>query len=119
MREASELAAWETAWSGGLGPRGLFRADLLAIDAVSVLVAHEAERIIAGAALNRSAEVVGVSNLFSLPGRKHAAWRGCLVRASAMYPAATVVGYQSGGDLDIALDHGFETAGPLRVWIRD
>src|SRR5690349_4100019 len=29
VREASELAAWETAWSGGLAPQGLFRADLL------------------------------------------------------------------------------------------
>ena len=119
MREASELAAWETAWSGGLGPQGLFRADLLAIDAVSVLAAYEADRIVAGAILNRSAEVVGVSNVFSLPGRKHAAWQGCLARASALYPAATMVGYQSSGDLDIALDHGFETAGPLRVWIHD
>jgi hypothetical protein len=119
MHEPSELAAWETAWSGGLGTQGLFRADLLAIDAVAVLVAYETDRIVAGAVLNRSAEVVGVSNVFSLPGRKHAAWQGCLARASTLYPAVTMVGYESGGDLDIALDHGFETAGPLRVWIHD
>jgi hypothetical protein len=119
MHEASELAAWETAWSGGIPPQGLFRADLLAIDAVAVLVAYEADRIVAGAVLNRSAEVVGVSNVFSLPGRKHAAWQGCLARASTLYPGVTMVGYQSGDDLDIALGHGFETSGPLRVWIHD
>jgi len=118
MHEASELAAWEAAWSGGLGAQGLFRADLLAIDAVTVLAAHETDRIVAGAVLTRSAGVVGVSNVFSLPGRKRAAWQGCLARASTLYPAVTMVGYE-GGDLDIVLDHGFETAGPLRVWIRD
>jgi len=119
VRDASELAAWEAAWSGGLGPQGLFREDLLAIDAVAVLVAYEVDRIVAGAVLNCSAEVVGVSNVFSRPGRKHAAWQGCLDLACTLYPAVTMVGYESGADLDIALDHGFETAGPLRVWIHD
>jgi hypothetical protein len=119
VRDAAELAAWEAAWSGGLGPQGLFRADLLAIGAVAILAAYEAGRIVAGAILNRSPEVVGVSNVFSLPGREHAAWQGCLALASTLYPAVTVVGYQSGAELDIALDHGFETAGPLRVWIHD
>jgi hypothetical protein len=119
VREASALAAWETAWSGGLGAQGLFRAGLLAVDAVAVLAAYEADRIVAGAVLNRSAEVVGVSNVFSLPGRRHAAWEGCLALASALYPASMMVGYQSGSDLDIAHDHGFEPAGPLRVWIHD
>jgi len=119
LHDASELAAWETAWSGGLGAQGLFRADLLARRAVAVLAAYEADRIVAGAVLNRSTQVVGVSNVFSRPGRKHAAWRGCIARASTLYPAMTLVGYESGDNLDIALDHGFETAGPLRVWIRD
>jgi hypothetical protein len=119
IHEASALAAWETAWSGGAGLQGLFRADLLALDAVTVLVAYEADRIVAGAVLNRSTDVVGVSNVFSLPGRERAAWQGCLARASTLYPGATMVGYQWGRDLDIALDHGFEIAGPLRVWIQD
>jgi hypothetical protein len=119
VRDASELAAWETAWSGGAGSRGLFRADLLAEGAIDILAAWEADRIVAGAVFCRSAEVVGISNVFSLPGFQHAAWAGCLARASALVPGATAVGYESGGDLVVALEHGFSAVGPLRVWLRD
>jgi hypothetical protein len=119
VRDAAELAAWEAAWSGESDhTRPLLRADLLALDTITVLAAHDADRIVAGAVLSRSAEVIGVGNLFSLHGRGQA-WPGCLAFASAMYPGATLVGYESGDDLDIALAHGFEAQGPLRVWMRD
>ena len=69
--------------------------------------------------LNRSATVVGVSNFFVKPGPTAATWSGCLALAGELYPATAVVGYESGDELATAQDHGFETAGPLRVWIND
>ena len=48
-----------------------------------------------------------------------AAWSGCLALASALHPTSTFVGYESGDGLTAAWDHGFETVGPLRVWVHD
>jgi hypothetical protein len=118
VREAAELAAWESAWSGGSGTRAIFRAELLAQGSIDVLAAHESGRIVAGAVLTRSDDVIGVSNVFSLRGRRHA-WTGCLAQAALLHPGAPLVGYESGDDLEAALEHGFEATGPLRVWIRD
>lgn len=116
IRDAAELAAWEAAWADG-ATRGIFRPSLLDLDSITFLAAREAGHIAAGAVLTRSAEVVGVSNLFARPGLDP--WTGCLASAAAMFPGATLVGYESGPDLAAALAHGFETVGPLKVWMRD
>ncbi|MGI8633490.1 MAG: hypothetical protein ACR2NA_13230 [Solirubrobacterales bacterium] len=72
-----------------------------------------------GAVLNRTAEVVGISNFFSDPAVTGANWADLLAFASNLVPGATLVGYEAGDALDIAMGHGFVTAGSLRVWIHE
>ena len=113
------LSAWEAAWRGDDGPTGLFRADLLDRESVAVLALYAADLLVAGAVLNRSSTVVGVSNVFAAPGSDADAWAGCVAYAASIFPEVPIVGYESGDALVAAGDHGFATAGPLRVWILD
>ena len=59
--------------------------------------------------------MVGISNVFG----DESAWAGCLAFAATHFPGMPFVGYERGDDLAAARRHGFEPAGPLRVWIRD
>ncbi|MCY0940315.1 hypothetical protein [Streptomyces antarcticus] len=115
---AGELHRWEAAWGDG-EPSGLFRPALLT--GGTVFLAGRADpggRIVAGAVVNRTGPVVGVSNLFARGDTPvGAAWAGTLAAVAARWPGLPVVGYESGDDLDAALRAGFTTLGPLRVWI--
>jgi len=84
---------------------------------VVVLAARTSERVVAGAVLNRSADVVGLSNFFSESRITSASWGGCLALAGTLFPGSVLVGHESGDALDAARDHGFETTGSLRVWL--
>lgn len=119
VRDADGLAAWEQAWRGHDGPSGLFRAELLDNDAVVVLAARTRDRVVAGAVLNRSAEVVGISNFFTESRVASSSWVGCLALAEILFPGSILVGYESGNELDAPRARGFATAGPLRVWLRE
>ncbi|MCJ0875349.1 hypothetical protein [Streptomyces sp. AP-93] len=119
----AELEAWETAWDGEEST-GLFHAGLLDGEAegaaeIAFLAGRDAEgRILAGAAANRTGEVVGISNVFSADGTPDdEAWAGALTLAASLWPGLGLVGYESGDDLDTALRHGFTAIGPLRVWV--
>ena len=61
----ADLARWTEAWQG---PAGLLRACLLADDSVAVLAAGRDGELTAGAILNTSATVTGVTNVFSTSG---------------------------------------------------
>jgi hypothetical protein len=113
------LAAWEQAWRGSDGPAGVFRAELLGHDAVTVLAARAGDDVVAGAVLNRSSNVVGISNFFAEDPGADASWPGCLALAGTLFPGWPLVGYGSRRELVGPRSHGFETVGPLRVWIHD
>lgn len=117
VRTPDGLARWEQAWRRGGDPAGIFRAELLDHEAVAVLAARTGERVVAGAILNHSSTAVGISNFFAEPHAISAGWSGCLALAGALYPESTFVGYETGAGLIAALSHGFETVGPLRVWV--
>jgi hypothetical protein len=119
VRDLDAFSRWEQAWRGVDGPPGVLRSDLLGYESVAVLVAREGDRVVAGAVLNRSAEVVGISNFFAAPDIAAVSWDGCVAFASTLFPGSTFVGYAAGVELAMALAGGFESAGPLRVWVRD
>ena len=71
----------------------------------------------AGAVASRSDQVVGVSNVFARDGGPDAAWPVVLDAVHTLFPVLPVVGYEHGDDLAVALRHGFEPVGPLRIWL--
>lgn len=115
--DVDELASWEAAWRADDGPKGIFGPELLASPSVTIVGARHGGRVVAGAVLSGEATVVGITNFFSDPSLDSASWSGCLRLATSLFPAATLVGYESGAGLTAARRQGFVTAGPLRVWI--
>ena len=77
------------------------------------LAARRDGEIAAGAILNRTGDVVGISNVSATT-----AWPGAVATAAGLYPGLPLVGYEAGDDLAAARRHGFEVIGPLRVWMR-
>jgi hypothetical protein len=117
--ERRELVRWEEAWRAEDGRTELFRAELLANRSVAVLVAYERGAVAAGAIVNRSATVVGISNVFVRPGASPDPWPGCLALTDELFPDKPVVGYESGDQFLQARGHGFHDAGALRVWVKN
>ncbi len=110
------LRAWAVAWGGGEGDAGVFGPELLADRSVFVISGVSGDdRVVAGAVVNRSDAVVGVSNVF---GDVDAAWPLVLEAVDRLFPGLPVVGYEHGDDLDAAVRYGFKPIGPLRVWVR-
>ena len=118
-RDPDNFARWIDAWRDTDGPTDVLRAEVLDHDSVAVIAARADDRVVAGAILSRSANVVGISNFFADEGITSPSWSGCLAFARTLFATATFVGYESGDGLVAAQRDGFEIAGPLRVWIRD
>jgi hypothetical protein len=104
---ASDLPEWERAWGE---PLGLFVPALLA--EAQFLAARSGGRIVAGAIVSSSGDVVGISNVFG------GDWAGAVATATRLYPGLALVGYAAGNDLAAARRQGFRVIGPLRVWMR-
>jgi len=107
---ASGLAEWAAAW----GADGPFRPELLDFPEVRVLAARRAGEVVAGAVVNHTGPIAGVTNLFAVDGDLDAAWAGVL----AVLAGRWVVGYETGRALTAATTMGFTRLGPLRVWLR-
>ena len=119
VREPDAFVRWERAWRGEDGPPGVLGKDLLDDDSVTVLAARVGDRVVGGAILYRGSEMVGVSNFFADAAAPPASWAGCLALADSLFPGSVLVGYESGAALAAAQDQGFQSEGPLRVWLRD
>ena len=64
--------------------------------------AGDGKKIVAGAVVNRSATVIGVSNVFHTNGDLELVWRSAASAAQARWGPLPVVGYDSGAGLDAA-----------------
>lgn len=112
------LRAWALAWDDGDGNADLFRPELLDDPSTFVLAGQSADgQPVVGAVASRSDQVVGISNVFALAGGSDAAWPVVLDAVHWLFPTLPVVGYEHGNDLAVALRHGFEPVGPLRIWL--
>ncbi len=117
VRGADAFVSWETAWRGHNGPDDVLRPGLLSFSAVTVLAALVDERIVGGAILNQGPKVIGISNFFTEDETIAENWQGCLAFVDTLFPGATLVGYESGANLDVVRSLGVTPAGPMRVWI--
>ncbi|WP_229924870.1 hypothetical protein [Streptomyces sulfonofaciens] len=117
---AARLHDWQLAWHGGGQAPDVFRPALLHDPAVLVLAFHEGEEFLGGVVLNRSAGLVGLSNLFAVDGIDADVVRSSAITAAAdRFPGLPLVGYEHGDDLAGALDAGFAVLGALRIWLHD
>jgi hypothetical protein len=114
IRDAASLARWEAAWRGDEAGLDLFRPALLE-ERDHAFIAREVDgRIMAGCVASRSAEVVGISNLFG-PNELAA---GGLAAVQDFAPNLPVVGYEAGAALESMKSLGFQALGSLLVWLR-
>ena len=115
---SEDLASWETAWreNGSPADRSVFLPALLDNDAIKLLASWRDGRIVAGCVANRSDDLVGFSNFFAADD-----WETELATAlatvSGTFPRRAIVGYEHGKLLNRMIALGFETVGPLRVWL--
>jgi hypothetical protein len=117
IEDEADLPAWETAWDAEGANLGLFGPALLREPSVQILGGSVDGSIVAGAIVNRTGDVVGVSNLFTTLGDIDAAWGECLGYLEVAYPGSAVVGYEAGEPLAAARRQGFGSVGPLRIWL--
>ncbi|MFE6970986.1 hypothetical protein [Isoptericola sp. NPDC057653] len=118
VTDAAALRTWAGAWDQGGGRAWVFRPELLGDPSTTVLAGRTgAGAVVAGAVATRTDGVVGVSNVFAVPGTPGSVWHGVLGAVGHLFPGVPVVGYECGDDLEAALRHGFEVVGPLRVWV--
>ena len=115
VRTPDQLRTWAAAHGNG----EVFRPALVNDPAVAIVAAYGDDRIAAGAIGNRSASVVGVSNLFTVTADEDQAWAGAVAAISAHFPGMPLVGYEGGAGLLAANRVGFVSVGLLRVWLKD
>ena len=118
IADADRLRDWALAWDNGDGHADLFRPELLLDPATFILAGyHEDGELLGGAVASCSDELVGISNVFARHGGPEVSWPLVLDAVTSLFPTKPVVGYEHGEDLATAVRHGFETLGPLRVWV--
>jgi len=104
-------------WLQACGLEDVLPEALLRDPSVRVLQRKRAKDVSAGAILNRTGSVVGLSNVFSLNVPLDEVWGGLVVLVAQEFPSYPIVGYERGEDLDAAMETGFNDLAGLRVWL--
>ena len=117
INDAYELASWESAW-GGSEAQSLFKPSLLEDPRLRFIAAYEHGKIVAGAIVNTSQAVVGISNVFYPKESGTEYWHGILRLTRKAFPGQPIVGYEHGDELALAIDAGLRPIGPLSVWVK-
>ena len=81
----AQLREWEASWGEVPGGSGFFRPALLTNETIAVLAAHDGDRVVAGAITNRSATVIGLSNVFDTAGDLDSAWADGAAAAATLW----------------------------------
>ena len=74
--------------------------------------------VVAGGMLYRADSVVGLSNVVADAADAVAVWRSLSLLATTVFPRMPLLGYESGNELQAAVDAGFEIGDPLRIWVK-
>jgi hypothetical protein len=87
-------------WTSAARLKGIIRADLIADAAIRVFAGRRRARgpVVAGAILNATGRVVGVSNVFSEQPDAAAVSRDLPGIAAGAFPGRAIVGYEQHGD---------------------
>jgi hypothetical protein len=118
VRTPECLRDWQLAWHGANEPPNIFQPALLDNPDIRIVAIHDDGQLTGGGALNLSAGMLGVTNMFSTPNADPIAiWSSLLTMAIDHYPGVPIVGYHRQTDLAGAVQVGFRAIGPLRVWM--
>jgi len=104
-------------WTSRHDTTGVLLPGLLDRAHFNVLAKYQADDIVAGAVARLASGVVGVSNVFAVPGQT-VDWAELAHEIDRLYPGRSIVGYERGADLIGAIEGGFTPVGELRVWTR-
>jgi hypothetical protein len=124
VRSPAELEEWEQTWRGtkanadARGHAPIFLPSLLRDPDFHFLLGKRGSASLATAALNRSGDVVGISNVFSDVDNVGPLFPGAVRLATQLHPVLPIVGYERGASLIDAQDAGFERLRDLTVWNR-
>jgi hypothetical protein len=122
-RTLADLEAWERTWRGTAANEdarehaAIFRPRLLHNPDFRFLLGELGGNAIATAALNRSGNAVGLSNVFSETEEAARLFPGCVAVARSLFPGLPLVGYERDESLIAAKAAGFEAIHGLTVWV--
>jgi hypothetical protein len=113
------LAAWRIAWDPvrELG-KEIFNRKLLDDPQVYFVAGFDAKQILSGCLVNRTENVLGVSNFFA-PGKDTECWSEAISFIFDSIERTSVVGYERKELTDKLQTLGFETVGDLTVWLKN
>ena len=112
-----ELSKWRFAWDSNerLG-RLIFSSELLNNSEVYFVAGYDGEQILSGCLVNKTNDVLGVSNFFA-PDESIVYRSGIIEFILSLIEDTNIVGYERNAASGI-LALGFETIGNLTVWLK-
>jgi len=118
LSNGNDLRMWEESWKQNGSPtdRLMFPETLMARGDVTFLGRKANGRFIAGCIANRSADSIGLSNVFA-ETPSEAFFAQAADAAASIDAALPVVGYESGDELVFADQAKFEEVGQLRILV--
>ncbi|OWV74483.1 hypothetical protein ATY76_27610 [Rhizobium sp. R339] len=121
VREAAALDRWERSWkkSGSPTNANVFTSALLSDPDMHIYGRLAGDAFDAGCIANRSPQVVGISNIFSLAGTPQAFQDAISLATITFSVDSPLVGYDRGEALDEMKKLGFKPVGQLRIWLSD
>ena len=119
VNQTDDLRAWATEHGAG----ATFSPALLDEPSVTIFAAHDdVGAFAAGAVATEGDAAIGISNVFAVDGAALTfaeAFAEATAAIAERFPDDPIVGYLSTDRLAAAAAAGFETIGPLRVWLLD
>jgi hypothetical protein len=127
VADDAQLIAWERAWrtsnpdAGAADVGRLFQPALLADPDIRFVAGIAGGTVVGTVIANRSDDgqgpVVGMSNLVLTGKDPEASRLGAVAAVRTAFPDLPIVGYEWGDDLAAMRTLGFESLGPLRIWL--
>ncbi|MDP5277187.1 hypothetical protein [Chengkuizengella axinellae] len=104
-------------WTISSGLVDIIKPDILNENSVKIFM-YEQNNAVCGFIANLSANVVGVSNVFTTDHANEELWLDIPDIISTEFPGFPIVGYEHNENLIAANSAGWRSIGSLRVWIR-
>lgn len=114
-----ELSNWKIIWDADekIGNE-IFYPQMLENPDVFFVAGFEEEKQVSGCLVNKTADVLGVSNFFA-PSEKPHYWSETVAYIFDKMGAADIVGYERSEIVEELKKIGFEAEGDLTVWLKE